>query len=779
MATSLKVDNINNLKAGSVIYKQGENVDTVCLILEGRVIVYNQGIKTIMGVGSFIGISDIYEKVYMSNYIAFENITIYVFRMNDRKDLKKIMNFNKDYSGLMVSYLNKYITELSHITSSLKTIIDEVYRFTHELYKEYIDICKMNGHNISSTQIQSNEIKKYEHVYIIESHDLKYYEECLQLPEDIQKTYFSCSSNVTFLHLTKQAELINQLIKESIHMTTYGKELFEIIYSDKNDCIFNVLSKIALDIKHNGGSNDDVIVLLNKVMTKINITDKQFSEKSGCKIKFDKKSMEGVYASIIAATNEGLESKEDEINLSSNSAETAISELKDSLNQILTYAEVEEEEKEEFTQLILAFKELKDTTSINEDVRILRKKINEAFYELYLKVYLKTCQDEAISRVVELFLNYGFVDESLLTTTQCVELYYIKDDNEEQSACKIYTIRQWLDEIYAGRKEPSKNEFDLEYNENLRDMKKYNKMTEAEEKEYLTNPSKKVEYEIKNMFRYNNRLANGQVSIFVPILHEEIIIRTMSKMFNTRNKINSEINHLLSIDYSAFYREVLYYDESKGIPKEYIVKQAFPDIILMPTVGCNSVMWQEIEGRKRDTSGRFLLPIFGETDLYDMLVKAVGRFRFELCRTIEGISWNDVREKSLTSDYSDYIQSYNKNRDLSEEQREKIKHQVQKGRNNLREIFVADYTTWIQNESQGYLRLNKVARVILATYCPFAKELRERNSRQPLFEEAMARFVRDRQKKYKECIFSIKKLEKEHIEIPVELEETLKFYSEL
>jgi len=202
-------------------------------------------------------------------------------------------------------------------------------------------------------------------------------------------------------------------------------------------------------------------------------------------------------------------------------------------------------------------------------------------------------------------------------------------------------------------------------------------------------------------------------------------------------------------------------------------------MILMPTVGCNSIMWQEIEGRKRDTSGRLLLPIFGETDLFDMVVKAMGRFRFELCRTIEGISWNDVREKSLTSEYSDYIQSYSKNRDLSEEQREKIKHQIQRGRNNIREIFVLDYCTWIQNESQGYLRLNKIARAILATYCPLAKELRERNLKQPLFEEAMARYLRNKQKKFRECSLSIKKLEKEHIEIPVEMEETLKFYSEL
>ena len=778
MGTSLNVDNINNLKAGSVIYKLGDKVETACVILEGRVIVYNQGIKTIIGAGSFIGINDIYENVYMSNYIAYENITLYTFQMNDRKDIEKIMKFNKDYSGLMVCSLNKYVTELSHITTALTTLVDEIYEFAHKFYKEYVDICEANGH-ISSRLSQNNTIKKYERAYIFDSHDLKYYEECSKVPDDIQNNYFSSSSKLTFLHVTKQSELMNQLMKESIHIATFGKELFEIMFHDENDSVFKVLSKIALDIKNKGGTNENVINLLSRVIDEINKTDKLFSEMSGCKLKFDRKMMEATYASLLSDPNEGLERKDTKINLSSKSSEIAITALKDSLNQILTYAEIEEERKEEIKQLIIEFRELIDKTSANENVRILRKNINEVFYELYFKVYSKTCKDEVISRVIELFLNYGFVEETLLTSVQCVELYYLKDDSSEEGNCSVYTLKQWIDEIYAGRKEPSKNEFDLEYNENLREMKKWNTISIQEEKEYLTNPLKKIEYEINNMYRYNNRLVNGQVSVFVPILHDGMIIKTMSNMLNTRNKINSEISHLTSIDYSAFYREVLYYNEAKGIPKEYIVKQAFPIIILLPTVGCNSVMWQEIEGRKRDTSGRFLLPIFAETDSVDMLVKAIGRFRFELCRTIEGISWNDVREKSLTSEYSDYIQSYSKNKELHEPQKEKIKHQIQRGRNNIREIFVLDYITWIQNESQGYLRLNKVTRGILATYCPLSKEFRERNLKQPLFEEAMARYIREKQRKFRDCSQSIKKLEKDHIEIPVELEETLKFYSEL
>ena len=187
-----------------------------------------------------------------------------------------------------------------------------------------------------------------------------------------------------------------------------------------------------------------------------------------------------------------------------------------------------------------------------------------------------------------------------------------------------------------------------------------------------------------------------------------------------------------------------------GIEKTYIQEEIYPDIILMPTYGSNGAMWQEIEGRKRASHARFIFPIFAETDMEDNFIRVCGRFRWELCRTIQGAAWNDVKVKSLTSEYVDYIQFYRKNRALSEEKKEKLKMQIQKGRGNTKEVFVIDYLLWIKNESTGSLRLNKVAREVLASYCPFIKSLRDKVQSQPLFEEAMAKFNRERAKKVKE-----------------------------
>ena len=97
----------------------------------------------------------------------------------------------------------------------------------------------------------------------------------------------------------------------------------------------------------------------------------------------------------------------------------------------------------------------------------------------------------------------------------------------------------------------------------------------------------------------------------------------------------------------------------------------------------------------------------------------------------------------------------------------------------MREIFASDYITWMKYESAGSIRLNKIARRVLATYCPFKKDIRNRLQSQPIFEEAMNKFERDRQKKCKEISLRFKALEKKGAEFTKELKDTQVFYEEL
>ena len=159
----------------------------------------------------------------------------------------------------------------------------------------------------------------------------------------------------------------------------------------------------------------------------------------------------------------------------------------------------------------------------------------------------------------------------------------------------------------------------------------------------------------------------------------------------------------------------------------------------MPNVGIRGVMWQEIEGKYRNSSGRMFFSIFHMEDFVTSMIRLTGEFRWELCKRIQGARWNDISDRSLTSEYFDYIQFYRKNHELSNEAKEKVRSSLQRAKNSFKEMFVRDYITWIIFEGSGSPRLNKIARRILFTYCPFPADLMKTVSQNPFFSELMNR----------------------------------------
>jgi hypothetical protein len=214
----------------------------------------------------------------------------------------------------------------------------------------------------------------------------------------------------------------------------------------------------------------------------------------------------------------------------------------------------------------------------------------------------------------------------------------------------------------------------------------------------------------------------------------------------------------------------------KGIEKEFIMQSVRPDIILMPAYGSNSTMWQEISGRARNTPGRFIIPIFYDGNIDEMIQKLIGEFRWELSKTMAGVYWNDISIKSLTSEYMDYLQFYKKNKDLSEEAKEKLKLQIKRYRNISRNIFTSDYVTWLNYESMGATRLNKITRDIFYKYCPFPKETRAKLLNHPSYAPVANQFKNLRAKKIKDLENRYAKYARKGIVLDQEMIDTLNFY---
>ncbi|MBO4903899.1 MAG: hypothetical protein J5367_01620 [Lachnospiraceae bacterium] len=392
---------------------------------------------------------------------------------------------------------------------------------------------------------------------------------------------------------------------------------------------------------------------------------------------------------------------------------------------ILDYAGLSDENKSKISKRIKDFAAMSDQSASDDAARRLRKELTSYYYDLYKLVFFRTLSDTIIPDEVMMFLYFGYIDETLAGAENTQLIHQASKSIALDPEMKVFTFYHWLRLIYNCKKDPSVNDFSTDYITTLRKQKRDGEITEQQEKEALADGKKRVTFEIDNMFKSANKMLTSRVTTFVPFFSEQTLTRPLDKSFLNIDFIHKTLNVIKGIDFSLFFRQTVYTAPELGLDKAFIQVEILPDIILMPVVGTRAAMWQEITGAKRTTPGRFILPIAEEEDLTAVMIKMCAEFRWELCKRIQGARWNDLSERSLTSDYVDYIDTYRKNKELSTEAKERIKSAMAKHRNSYKEMFVADYATYIQYESSGALRHNKVVRFILFNYCPFSKIIRE------------------------------------------------------
>lgn len=776
MKAELKKNSVNQIIKEMTIFEAGDPVNEIGLVIKGRVRVCAAGANLVLGSGNFLGLCDLSNHTHSATYIAETNLAVYSFPASDLKSaIHALISANKDYAPLMVSTLSKYIREISKILDELEEKADSGYQFLKKAYQNYLEMGKKFG--IHTTSLKTLEdLENYDGKEVLDTDKIKYYRACAELPSEIQKAYFGAGEVISMHHIIEQVTLVNDLFSQCSKAAAYLQLIAKSLILDDRS-LYSVVLQQATVLQHTGESISDATSLFDDVIDQINSLENLLLNKAGIDLEIDHEFMEDAYFELLNGT--GTSAGDGDLALVEEQI-VSVDELIGSLDRILAFGQLDSELEEQFRKGISDFMAMSDKFATDDEARNIRRGIQKIYYQLYKNVFLKDFHsNEETPVIIDLFLRYGFLSEKLVSEEIQEELLALDTYNSGLGSCDVYDMKEWLTLILKGEKEPSKSEFDMDYDENLRELRKTGHITAEQQQQMAKDVNAKLDYELQNMFRTNHRIVFGQVSAFVPFLFTEACTSSISRSYLSGDKINAAVKRLLQIDYSAFYREGLYAKEGSSFAKEYIQQEVFPDIVLMPGYGNKSVMWQELSGRRRNSKGRFLLPVFMEGDLNSEMIKLFGRFRWELCRTIQGASWNNIQSKSLTSEYFDFVQFYRKNRELSEDKKEKLKLQIQKCRNNTREVFVIDYENWIKHEAQGGLCLTKPVREILATYCPFPKELRDKVSEQPMFRDAMARFQRERGKKAKEYDLKFKVWEKDQLEVPEEVVLTKKFYTEL
>jgi hypothetical protein len=772
----LKDTGKNAVRKGEVIFEKGEEVTQIGIVLSGKVLMQGDCIKMIYPQGSYIALNGIGNAYYSATYTALEDSTIYVLSVHGESTLRSIIGKNADYRAIMVSSQFRNAVELYRLKTSLVDRAERLYSFAFRSYEEYKNICKEFG--IPAKGIEElEELQPYESTQNVNEYRIPYYEAASKIPLSADKMYFSYSEEMVEFQVNEIIELMAAFNEDCKEITEYIKNLIDIICLRKQQNLYEYICDKAQEIQKKDDLPLEIHFLLNGIIDEVSIQYKELQSQNSSMEDLDvdrlKDMMSGISTRKMAVVQEkSKEEREAEI-------KRDLESLKGSMAQILKFATLSDEDNQTLTQNVEHLVNAPDRLSVDDDVKKAKKAITPIVFKLYLSCYRKIKEGLiAYPKSVELFMNYGMLDERLLDEEQLEFLCSIEPEVNE-GPCKVVTMMEWLDMIHDGKREPSKSEFDEDYVEHLRALKKQGEITEKEQKVLLEDMNKRVEYEIMNMQMSNSRTVYGQPSSYMPILYKEAIFGYLDKILVTKKKINDSVKKLVKLDYSVFYREVIYSNTQLKIINETVMKNVYPDVILMPLFGTNASMWQEVGSKNKGTPGRFCFPIMTSSDIDELMVKMFGRFRWELCRCIQGMSWNDVKVKSLTSEYMDYIQFYRKNRDLSDEAKDKIKLQIQKSRNNSRETFLIDYEAWIKNEANGSMKLNKVAREIIATYCPFEKELRMKLNAQRPYEAAQARSIRNAQKKKQEFELKIKALQKNTSEVPDEMMDTYRFYAEM
>lgn len=713
---------IIKLEANQVLARKNDIVKNWFLVQDGMITQKFDFSEITLGKNAIIGMLE--KEIYECDYIVSEDAVLAAFPCNNAEEIKKILAGQEKIRDIFLNAAIKQRHQLLGLYSDLFNKAIQFHTFVESQYNDY----KMSCYQY---KIAEKSFSRIEHFNPLTMHHRAEKWEIfnsISLVKSYMQEYIQLMGKDDSLTVGVIMEAAAQMrrfalgISEIEYYLTYNKD---VIFSEAGSDLFELFFELAIEM-HN--KKYDISEMVNKAKEMAD-----FAQKLNL---YNPRMLQRRLSNFVDYDYADEGNK----NIRISRVEMDITTM-DSIAHILEYAGYSDDEADEITRVIYEYRDLPDVQSTDSRVYSLRRELTSYFYGIYYKVFMRAMADEeSLTPVLEMFLNFGFMDVSFVGEQYARELYDLCAHLDICQADNVFTIYQWLKCIYKGEKEPSKNEFDLDFGAYLTEQYKNAKITKEQVKEFYTNREMRVRFEIENMFMTINKLTYGKITTFCPILREEDIISSIDRMLVTAEKLETAMNEVRKLDFSAFYREVPFSDPEHGINADRVMKEVLPDIILMPNAGSRGMMWQEISTKKRDTPGRFMFPILTIVDMDDLMLEAIGRFRWEMCRRMEGVHWNDIREKSLTAEYVNYLMFYRKNHELSNDAKDKIKSSLMREKNNFREVFVKDYINWIRFESKGSFRLNKVTRDILVRYCPFAKSVRNELKDNPLYQVSLTKF---------------------------------------
>lgn len=748
-----------SVKEGSCIVQAGQPITRLFVIIKGSVSARFPGAVLVLSKGDVLGLTDLAFESYSSDYTALEDCVLADYAFDGPDSLTALLKANPDYRHIFLAAAFRTVTEIFDHYVLMHYECGNLYDYLQSEYQEYRELCR--HFNTSPKSLpgleELTELKLEEDV----PDWMSAYYDALKELTSAQREIFASPGLMTGF-LMKLSQDLHTVQGVCMCIDDYKSEISYLLLNENHLDFFDLFTELYATAYRLGGDTLPLEAKISRQMIQIEANaaiDRTLYQERAAE-----------YKEKLAA----LEAMEPEQLTPASSSSSAA--LSGSLQTILEYAGFSTEQTEEFTQCLNSYKLLQDKSDQSDGPRKLRLRLTKLFNQLYKDAFLLSLKDDKrLPTVLNMFFKFGYLDEELAGEKNAAYLYSIADSFQGDASRGVFTMYEWLRAVYEGRRQPSRNEFDNDFEAYLREQRASGNITPAQEKEMAGDNRQKVLFELDNLFPTVNKITFGRITTFCPVFSEHNVLKDPARTLVTPEAVCAGLNTIRSLDYGAFYRETIYSNPELGIPREPLDVECLPDVILLPNMGTRGVMWQEIEGRRRTTPARMFLSVFHLENLLNTLVRMTGDYRWEMCKRIQGARWNDLSDRSLTSEYCDYLQFYRKNHELSTDMKDKIKNSLQKAKNNFKEMFIQDYTLWILFEGNGSPRLNKLARGILFTYCPFASETREKLKVNPLYREMMEHYEVRTSQKCHHLEVLLQKLKNNGTQAPPELEKQYQY----
>lgn len=700
-------------------------VTTLYLISQGRVEVQCPGGSYLIKTGDVAGICEICSDIHFLTYVALEDTTLMPYPLTSMEALDNLLQKRPNIAKLFIlSLLRQFgaMMEQASVSEVSSATLYRRLRMDCELYSSLCDKHKLPSRIPPETEEISPCVEDSCDEWLN-----KYY-------TSLRRIYMGADSDVLLqepglsLGMLRKGSLdLNKTYRVLEAQVQYRSQVLGCYFSQSGNDMFDAMTKLYYRLCQEG---QDTGGLYERITQMLRLPEEYDIPQE---------------AQALART-EAFRRKEDALvhsetaqGIGDSSDSDILKLLEGSLEVIVDFAGLSGDKEASFREHVALYRATRDKNSTDDECSRLRRTLTEEFYLLYTEIFERSLSVPTLPLPVRMFLYFGYVDEKLAGEDNAVSLYRLASYMDASSQSGVYTFYDWLMAIYNGEKNPSRSELDEDYDDFIYLQKKKGNLSAAEFTALQSNRLEKVRYELQNLFPSANKVTFGRVTTFCPLFTAENMLKDLKDSFVTPDKIASALSMLKAVDFSAFYRETIDYEMSQAMNREPIHVEYLPDIILMPNAGIRGSLWQEIEGRKRNSPGRMILPVFYMENLETAIVRMTGEFRWEMCKRIQSGRWNDISEPSLTSEYFDYMQFYKKNTELSKDAKEKLQNSLTRAKNSFREMFVRDYITWILYESNGSARLNKVARRILFIYCPLPASMDAALEQNPMYSELLGR----------------------------------------